>query len=67
MSSVAFLTPGSLAERGSTAEVSVPEYDWQRQQRWNENCPVAGNFTASSVQTFDGQGRPSDSRSDHND
>jgi hypothetical protein len=56
-----------IAEHGATVEVPVPEYDWKRQQRWDANSPVGGKYTGNSVQTFDSQGKPNDSRSDSND
>ena len=61
------LTPGMIAEHGATVEVPVPEYDWKRQERWDENSPVAGNYTAHSVQTFSGDGKPRDATGDNND
>ena len=63
----AFLTPRMLAEHGVTADVPVPDYDWKRQQRWNENMPVAGKYTGNSIQTFDNKGQPNDAKSDNND
>jgi hypothetical protein len=63
----ALLTPSILAELGVKTEVSVPEYDWKGQQRWGESVPIAGKLTSQSIQTFDGKGKPNDSRSDHND
>ena len=61
------LTPRKIAQRGPSVEVPVPGYDWKRQQRWDENSPVAGKHTSSSVQTFDNSGKPKDSASDSND
>lgn len=63
----ALLTPGMLAEHGVTVEVPVPEYDWKRQQRWDENMPVAGKYTSNSIQTFDHKGKPHDAQNDNND
>ncbi|HVC93703.1 MAG TPA: hypothetical protein VND64_08435 [Pirellulales bacterium] len=63
----ALLTPDMIAERGVTAEVAVPEYDWKRQEGWGRNVPVAGKATSNSVQTFNGKDQPTDARSDHND
>lgn len=58
-------TPVTISEKPSTAEFPLPAYDWNEQRR--HPTIIAGSYTSGSIQTFNSQGKPSDSRSDNND
>ena len=59
------LSPLELSEKPATEDILVSPYDWQNQTRFS--TLMAGKYTSGSVQTFDGQGKPKDNASDHND
>ena len=61
------LTPSALAKSTPITPLEVPSYDWDKQQRWEDRTIIAGKYTASSIQTFDGKGQPKDSQGDNND
>jgi hypothetical protein len=47
----------------------LPDYDWDRQERFDEAVPVpvATYYTSNSRQTFDFKGQPVDADGDNND
>ena len=60
------LTTSMISLKPNVLPISAPDYDFDRQNRWQETT-IMGKFTSNSVQTFDGQGKPKDSTSDNND
>lgn len=62
------LTPSDLSRTiRAMPELKLPDYDWSTQQRGDRHQVLMGRITNNSIQTFDGHGRPKDSRSDSND
>ena len=59
------LTPSELAEQPKVLNVVVPDYDFEKQSRTDGMTTMA--YTGGSVQTFNSQGKPNDSKSDQND
>lgn len=60
------LSPVTLSEKPACSAPEEREYDWASQTRYNDMA-VAGSSTSNSVQTFDSNGKPKDSRDDNND
>ena len=60
------LSPVTLSEKPACSAPEQREYDWASQTRYNDMA-VAGSPTSNSVQTFDYNGKPSDSCGDNND
>jgi hypothetical protein len=58
--------PSQLAVEPKRLKVDVPPYDFDNQIRW-DGIQIMGKWTSASTQTFDSQGRPKDSQSDHTD
>ncbi len=59
-------TPTQLALAPSQMPISVPEYDFDSDSRWDGTI-LAEAYTGNSIQTFDNSGKPSDARSDNTD
>jgi hypothetical protein len=60
------LTPSSLSVKPNVKHIQVPDYDFDGQFRWHQPL-MAGSYTSATVQTFDSQGKPTDSVADNND
>ncbi|MHB8310475.1 MAG: hypothetical protein ACYDCY_08695 [Metallibacterium sp.] len=58
------LTPSQISKKPKVMPLIVSDYNFETQAR---GMMMAGNYTSSSVQTFDVKGKPTDSKSDHND
>ena len=60
------LTPSQIAVKPNVKSILVPDYDFEGQNRWDGTL-IAGSYTSGSIQTFNNDGKPSDSQSDEND
>ena len=60
------LTPSQIAVKPNIKSILVPDYDFEGQNRWDGTL-IAGSYTSGSIQTFNNDGKPSDSQSDNND
>ena len=60
------LTPSQIAVKPNVKSILVPDYDFEGQNRWDGTL-IAGSYTSGSIQTFNTDGKPSDSESDNND
>jgi len=60
------LTPSQIAVKPNIKSILVPDYDFEGQNRWDGTL-IAGSYTSGSIQTFNTDGKPSDSESDNND
>lgn len=58
------LTPSQISKKPKVMPLIVLDYNFETQER---GPYMAGSHTASSIQTYDGRGKPSDSRNDNND
>jgi hypothetical protein len=67
--SAGLLTPSKLGRPLKKEGPKLPDYDWDRQERFDEGLtvPVATSWTMNSRQTFDHNGKPTDADHDNND
>lgn len=60
------LTPSQLAIEPNVMPLVVPNYDFEKQSRWDGTL-MAGSYTNNSIQTFNSKGQPADAKSDNTD
>jgi len=57
------LLPSQLSVKPNATPITVPEYDFEGQNRW-DGAMIAMATTSSTKQTFDNNGKPRDQTSD---
>lgn len=60
------LMPSQISVKPNIMPLMVPNYDFDSQNRWDGTL-MAGQWTRNSIQTFDFNGKPCDSKNDDND
>jgi hypothetical protein len=58
------LTPNQLGLKPNVREVTLPDYNFERQAR---GSALEMSHTFNSIQTFNTKGQPSDSKNDNTD
>ena len=57
------LTPSQISVKPNVMPITVPDYDFDRQNRWDGISMMS--TTSNTKQTFDGKGQPKDQTSDN--